>query len=349
MLRVNRISLAKLEAGYAVATIRLNGTMYYLAGSEAEGGGYVLINSKTKAVFSLNGIDGGIMSFIPIPEKEGAFLAIQKFYPVFRSEEAQIVHVQMIPKPDATVTCRVEAVCKLPFVHRIALVGKPGNRKIIAATLCGGKEFTDDWSSPGAVYEIQMPETFDGNAFANPILLGLHKNHGMYLSQFHGEESIWIGAQEGVLELREIEEGTWMIRKVIDIPTGDMWLSDIDGDGNQEMAVIQPFHGNKLAVYRKNGKKYEEIFSSPLEFGHVVWMGQIFGEFYVIGCSRGGKKEISMHRIRRTGEGYGFESRVIQEGLGIAQIAVYKEENQVHILTSDHEINEIGEFILMRS
>ena len=349
MLRVNRISLAKMEAGYAVAAIRLSGIMYYLAGSEAEGGGYVLISSKTKAVFPLDGIDGGIMSFIPIPEQEGAFLAIRKFYPVFRSEEAEIVYVQMIPTPNATVACKVQVVCSLPFVHRIALVGKPENRKIIAATLCGEKSFVEDWSSPGAVYEIRIPRVPGGVVSANPILLGLHKNHGMYLDHSNGEERILVGAEEGVFELREIEDGTWMIRKVMAIPTSDMWLSDIDGDGKQEMAVIQPFHGNELAVYRMDGMGYEKVFSYPMEFGHVVWMGELLGGFYVIGCSRGGKKEISIHRLNRTGGGFTFDSKVIREGLGIAQIAVFTEEDQVHILTSDHGINEIGEFILTRS
>ncbi len=144
MLRVNRISLAKMEAGYAVAAIRLSGIMYYLAGSEAECGGYVLISSKTKAVFPLDGIDGGIMSFIPIPEQEGAFLAIRKFYPVFRSEEAEIVYVQMIPTPNATVACKVQVVCSLPFVHRDCSGWKAGKQKnhcrysLRRKVICGG-------------------------------------------------------------------------------------------------------------------------------------------------------------------------------------------------------------------
>ena len=47
-----------------------------------------MIDTETKAVSELEGLAGGVMAVIPIPEHEGEFLSIQKFYPIFDSRKS---------------------------------------------------------------------------------------------------------------------------------------------------------------------------------------------------------------------------------------------------------------------
>ena len=41
-------------------------------------------------------------------------------------------------------------------------------------------------------------------------------------------------------------EGEWEITQLLDTPASDALLLDMDGDGEKELAVLAPFHGEKI-------------------------------------------------------------------------------------------------------
>ncbi len=42
----------------------------------------------------------------------------------------------------------------------------------------------------------------------------------------------------------------------MDIPTSDIEFWDLDGDGREELAVIEGFHGNNVAVFKEEMGSY---------------------------------------------------------------------------------------------
>ncbi|MCI8505116.1 MAG: hypothetical protein HFI67_05390, partial [Lachnospiraceae bacterium] len=75
--------LAFLSMCYSVTLMEVNGREYCVSASEERDGKVVLVDTETKEVAEIAGLAGGVMAVVPIPEENGGFLAIQKFYPVF--------------------------------------------------------------------------------------------------------------------------------------------------------------------------------------------------------------------------------------------------------------------------
>lgn len=340
--------IAEVESGYAVTVIQINHKPYVLAGSEAVGGRCVLINTGTGAVYDIPGIGGGIMSLVPVPECQGSFLAIRYFFPVFKSEKAEIVFVRMKPLPDGMIDSDITLVCRLPFVHRICLVGSGEDRKIVASTLCGSKQAVDDWSNPGAVYEIPFSPFNSEEQIPNLIYAGLHKNHGLFYRRKDGRDNLYICAEEGIFSFTYCDPIGWAITKEMDSPTGDVWLSDIDGDGQDELITIQPFHGTSFAVYKKAEDKWVKKWEYPLQFGHVAAAVEYGNEWYLLSSSRAGAQELALHKITFDGDTINAKTTVLAEGVAAAQAAIWTAEDELHIVTSSCGIKEISEFVIIR-
>ena len=73
---------------------------------------------------------GGCMGVIPVPGKEGEFLTIEKFFPVFQSENAQIVW-----NTRKGTDYEKKVIGILPFAHRIDIVRAFGDYYLAACTL----------------------------------------------------------------------------------------------------------------------------------------------------------------------------------------------------------------------
>lgn len=160
-------------------------------------------------------------------------LRSRKFYPVFDSQEAEVVRCRISGEIGDIMAAEVKTVVHLPFVHRIALTGKAGARRLIAATLCGGKDFVDDWSRPGAVYEYQLDEEMQVRK-TRTILEGITKNHGMYTYEKKGGSYILVSGAEGVWAI----DGQCTVRKLCEEPVSDLCMYDVDGDGTDERFVL---------------------------------------------------------------------------------------------------------------
>jgi hypothetical protein len=146
-MKIEKKVIAELEMVYSVSPLEISGETHLVAATEDHGP--CLLFSPPDWIKSVvwNG-PGGTMDIIPY--EKGSFFAIQKFFPIFQSEGACIVYAE--PGQSIYKEWKVRKVVDLPFVHRIGLVNIGKTKTIIASTLCGGKDYQNNWSKPGAVY-----------------------------------------------------------------------------------------------------------------------------------------------------------------------------------------------------
>lgn len=334
-------TLAELNMGYCISMMQINGRTYCITASEDRDGEILLIDVVTKSVQKIVGLAGGVMSIVPVPEEPATFLAIQRFYPIFDSKEAEIVCCRLDTLEGAVLQAQVETVTKMPYVHRIALTGKPGARKIVAAALCCKKDFIDDWSSAGIVKEYLL----DGQLCCideRLLLEGIHKNHGMYLYEKDGQSLTLVAGEEGVWSI-DCDGNT---EKLFDEPVSDLCMYDLDGDGEDEMICIAPFHGNCLKVMKRTAGKWDCIYESPVDFGHAVWCGPCGDAVVILSCSRGGDRCTRLYRLGWKGDAMTVDTEDVDQDVGASNIAVDIQKTGLILYASNHGINETARYTI---
>lgn len=330
--------LAQLPMGYCITLAQFGGRRYCITASEARDGKVLLIDVESGRVQEITGLAGGIMSILPVPEEPAAFLAIQRFYPVFDSREAEVVCCRLESLEGDVLPATVETVVRLPYVHRIALAGKQGERKLVAATLCRWKDFVEDWSRDGQVWEYTLDNGL--HAVDQRLLLeGIHKNHGMFTWEaghrilIAGEEGVWALRQDGIAE------------KFCDEAVGDLCMYDVDGDGVEEMVCITPFHGNTLKVLKPAAGGWQCLDTAPLKFGHAVWCGPCGGSPVVLSCSRGGDRCTRLYRPGTAMDSsFALVAMDVDKDVGAANIAVEPRENGIVLYAANHGCGETARY-----
>jgi hypothetical protein len=333
-MKVTKRVIANLDQVYAVSPIHIRGQLHLLAATESKGKCLVFSPPDWTPATVWDG-PGGTMSLVPLPDGAGAFLAIQEFFPVFQSENAGIVYAE----PDAESTAwTVRRVVDLPFVHRIEAVSTPHGVYLIAASLCGGKAFTDDWSKPGSVFAATIPDDRSQRWTLAPVLAGVGKNHGMHATKLQGKPVVLIAGEQGLFSLQVPEEkdGPFRSQQWLDHEISDLVACDIDGDGQMEIVTIEPFHGDKLCIYKRTQAAWHRVMEQSISFGHALWAGMLRNQPTIVIGNRGGEKELALVRPP-TGD-----RLVIDRGVGPAQVAVIHEPHRDIIVSANHGVGEVA-------
>jgi len=346
-MNVRKRTLAELPAVYAVGTIDLPGGTHYVAASEGREA-CLLFAPPDWTVSTVWDVPGGAMNVVPVPGRAGTILAIQGFFPVFDSEGAGIVYATA--GADPTRPWRVQRVVDLPFVHRIDVVEVDHVPYVVAATLCGGKTFKDDWSQPGAVYVAAVPRKPDDPWYLEKVLDGIGRNHGMTVAAVEGERAVLVAGREGLFRLRipDIPGQRWSSVCLIEREISDVALFDLDGDGEPEIVAIEPFHGDRLVVYDLVQGAWRPVSATAVDFGHVVWAGSLFGRPSIIAGSRGGAKDLVLLQP----EGCDLEGArriVLDEGVGPTQVVVREQDEGVHVMSANHGAGEVALYEISHS
>ncbi len=125
---------------------------------------------------------------------------------------------------------------------------------------------------------------------------GMTRNHGYWRVNKDGFTSALTACDQGVFEVipPAARGGDWSVRSVLPVPVSDIALCDIDGDGVDELATIEPFHGDVFNIYRQTPGGWHLFYRYPesLPFCHVVWGGRLRGEPVFIGGCRGGDRRL---------------------------------------------------------
>jgi len=340
-MKVEKRRLAELEEVYVVRAMTLGGETHLLAASEKRRGACLLFSPPDwRASVAWDG-PGGAMSLSPVPGREGVLMVIQQFFPVFQSEDAGLYLIRVGADPERPWD--VARVADLPFVHRLEIVDVAGTPFMVASSMCGGKSFRDDWSKPGAVYVAPVPTDASPTTTLTPVLQGVSKNHGMHVTTLGGAPVVLISAEEGIFSIAipKTPDGDWPSTKLIDVGVSDLCAADLDGDGENEIVTIEPFHGNRLAVYRCVDSTWTAIYEAELDFGHVVWAGTIAGAPAILAGSRGADKELAMLAVTAAGP-FSVERTVLDTAVGPTQVAVVNQGDSDLILSANHGAGEVA-------
>jgi hypothetical protein len=340
-MNIHKQKLADLEGVYSTSIIDLDGKRYLAGASENRGKESFLFSPPHWEKSLLWGTPGGVMNIVQIPGTS-RLLSITDFYPVFQSENAAVCEIT--PAGNFQDPWNIEQVLSVPFVHRIGLVKNVDAAYLLCCSLCKSKAFQDDWSTPGSLFISPIPEKNNPDPWRlKEIFTGLSKNHGLFI---YRDNQVFVAAGEGIFFFdfsrydlnRDIKPA-----HVSETPTSDIFVDDMDNDGNLEMGTIEPFHGNSFALYRLRDSGPVLLHRSELEFGHVVWIGTIFGVPSAITANRGGDKALVLHQ-NKTGniENDRWEKTVIDSGTGTTQISVFAGQDKVYVFAANHGIGEIG-------
>ena len=334
--------MAELEKCYSIAPLHYQGQPHILVAAEKQDR-CILFDAQGKEEATVWEGPGGVMTMVQVPGTDGQFLATHKFYSPNDSREAKIV----IATPDGTGNWEIRTLADLPFVHRFDILPSNGKNYLIACTLKSGHGYKDDWSSPGKVYAAKLPEDLSGFDEDHQLQLevikeGMLKNHGYYRVTEDESVSSLVCSSQGVFRFYPPKEAEnqWKEEQLLDIAASDAALIDLDGDGEKELIVLSPFHGDEAAVYKNTGNGYEKVYQYPekAEFLHAIWVGQLAGKpAAVLGHRKGARRLIAFFW---TGERYSFKT--IDDDCGPANAYGYAYEGKDILVTTNREINQIA-------
>ncbi len=341
-MKITKKKLSSFASPYSICSANVKGETVLFAGSEVINGELIVCSGKELTPRTLAKGPGGYMGLIPLESFDFPAIAVAEgLHTNFQSVNAGI-SIYSAGK-DARNLWNRHRIADLAYIHRIALVSANGKKTIIAASLCGRKEGPDDWSSPGAVYAVQIQRGEHVTKHKKNLLLnGITRNHGMYVQRKRGQEIVFISGDEGVFEIHVPRaEKEWIIDKIIEQPVSELALMDFDEDGKDEIVTIQPFHGDKACIYKNMAGKWETVCELKTEFGHGIWAGRIGGKNAFILGSRARKRDLCLYTIEDT-RSWNLKKTIIEAGTGTAQIDVLKFNGRDLIAATNGYIDEVA-------
>ena len=343
-MKITKTIVGHLEKCYALSLLEYQNKKHFLVAAEKVNNCemYDLNGNKEDVIW--NG-PGGVMTIAQLPESNGVFLATQKFYSPNDSKEAGIIIAE--PSSDGW---KVRTLLDLPFVHRFDVVRSGGINYLIACTLKSGHKGKDDWTSPGKVFAMELPEDLSeyhaGNQLKPEIIMdSLTKNHGY--TRFvrpDGTVDALVAAESGVFSFTppESKNGKWKINQLLAAPASDAQLIDLDGSGEPQLCVISPFHGDTLRIYRKENNEYKIDYTCPqkLDFLHAICGCRIGGKpFLIVGNRRKARNLLALSWDEAV---KGYSCEVLDRDCGPANVLHFCRDGKDYLVGANREIDEIA-------
>jgi len=347
-MKINKKVIANLEKCYSVAPLLYHEEPHFLVAAEKTDR-CILFDIDGNEVDTVWTQPGGVMSMVQVPGSNGQFLATHKFYSPNDSKEAKIVIVTPISKGNWEVRTLVE----LPHVHRFDIVNRNGVNYLIACALKSGHEQKDDWSMPGKVYAAVLPDDLTVFNEENQLKLevikdNMLKNHGYYRVNESGVDTCVISADCGVFQFvpPETRDGNWEIKELLNSPASDAVLVDLDGNGEKELAVLSPFHGDQISIYKRQDGKFEKVYDyeKPAEFTHAIYGGMLCGKPAVVIGHRKAERNLLAFTYNEAVKTY--EVQIIDEDCGPANVYHFMKEGKDILISTNREIDEIAMYTL---
>ena len=341
---IRRTDLGHIPAVYAIGTIDLDGQTYVIAASEKKDGPAFLINPVSGTTETIWEGPGGVMAMIGC--SGGRILSIDEFYPVFDSAKAAVYVTEVKGSVDHH-SFHKRKLFDLPWCHRVAYVHESDGDFIIAASLCKEKKFVEDWSTKGSVYAVPVSADFICEGNLEPIISEkIEKNHALWVHRnADGTDDIYVGGTEGIFCITR-NNGFWSYSQILNIPTSDIAVGDLDGDGKDEIAVIEGFHGSTLEVFKEDEAGFRPVASCDFEFGHVLQISMINGKNRIILGSRAGEKFLEIVDLIHTEDGYSLLKTAVDTGVGPAQAIIVPQNDSAIIYAADHGVDTVAAYYL---
>lgn len=333
-MKITKKVLGQLERAYAASIMEVDGTVNYIIATEGQGPCFAFNaeNGEKKTVWDG---PGGTMNIVPVPGRENELFATQQFFPTFQAKECILVR-GVFSNGRWTVT----PVMNVPYLHRFDIFSVEDKLYFIGCTLAQDKDSKEDWSKPGKIYIGELSEDLNKPFEIKPVIEGITKNHGFCRGTWNGKAAYLASGVEGVYVIYLPSDGNteFITERILDHEVSDIAVYDLDGDGMEEMAAIEPFHGNKGIIYKNVDGKLVPIHEHEYEFGHVVWGGKILNKPAFIIGGRKGSRELICFQIER-GQ---IKEFLIDNTGGPSNIAVINTKSADIVLAANREIGEMA-------
>lgn len=343
-MKINKKVISNLTKCYSIAPLRYRDQDCILVAAEKQDA-CLLFDQEGNELDTVWEGPGGTMSMVQVPGSDGQFLATHQFYSPNDSKDAKIV----IVTPKAESGWEVRTLARLPHVHRFDIVQRNHVNYLIACTLKSGHNYKEDWTMPGKVYGAVLPDDLSGFDESHPLELTvikdhMLKNHGYYRVPEGDMDTCVISADCGVFQFipPESPESEWTVLKLLDTPASDAVLVDLDGDGQKELAVLSPFHGNQISIYRQQNGHYEKVYEydKTAEFTHAIYGGDFCGRKALIVGHRKGERDLIVFFWNTKRQAYEYE--IMDHDCGPANVFHYEKDGRDIVISANREIDEVA-------
>jgi hypothetical protein len=286
-----------------------------------------------------------------------ALFMIGKCYPGYKFHDAGVYLVQASDRAGLGTSddaqWQLTRLFPMPFVHRLQSFSHKDSVSLIVASIAETKDSPDDWSKPGTVYAATFHGALEEPDGPSPILADIHKNHGLRARRENGQTVLYISGVEGLYRalVPESSNGSWDFEQLAEGEISELSFIDIDGDGTDELVTIEPFHGNRLTVYRvrwtetgvaaKGALQLTPWLHHDLDYGHGLWTGFIGGRPSILISNRSGSRNLELLQPD-TASGDALSVSTVAEGVGSAQIAVLPNGSSDLIFATNQERDEVA-------
>ncbi len=323
---------------YSVNALSINGETHLVFAAEGDGSCHVYTGNdfQNKKVLWEGG--GGTMSLATIPDMEGCFFASKGFYSMVDSGTSAVYFLKY-----SNGEFTEKKIFDIPYLHRFDVFNIEDARYIIAATIHSGKTDKEDWSKPGKVLVGKLPMDLnqDFEAELSVLVESLTKNHGFNRGVWNGKEAAFIASEEGVMAVMPPQNGDdWSTEQIFNHPVSDVAAIDIDGDGELEFALLSPFHGDQMDIFKKIDGKYEKVYSYPkhMDFYHAIFADEINGvPSFVLGAR---KEDQELYVIQYDKEADGFNAIVLDSGVGSSNARVIHTKKGDLIMSANRQLGQ---------
>lgn len=347
-MKVSKKVISNLTKCYSIAPIVYHGEPHFLVAAEKVDK-CLLFDQDGNQKDVVWEEPGGVMTMVQVPGADGQFLATHKFYSPNDSKEAKIVIATAQPQGGWEIRTLVD----LPFVHRFDILERNGVRYLIACALKSDHEYKEDWRFPGKVYAAVLPQDLSGFDEEHQLELkvikdNMLKNHGYYRVEDEGVMTAVVSCDSGVYQFvpPAAPEEDWEIRTLLETPASDAVLVDFDGDGEKELGVLAPFHGEVIAIYKRKDGVFEKVYEygKPAEFVHAIYGGMLCGKpAFVVGHRKGARELLAFTYNPQTGS---YDVQVLDTDCGSANVYHYEKDGKDIIISTNREIDEVAMYTL---
>ncbi len=133
----------------------------------------------------------------------------------------------------------------------------------------------------------------------------------------------------------------WPAELILDQEVSEVVVADLDGDGVDELVTIEPFHGNRLFVYRETAGSWTRIFEHLLQYGHGVCAGVVAGKKVLVVGNRSGNRDLEI-LVPSTGDSLTLNRHVVAEGVGAANVALLDYAGESWIIATNQADSEVA-------
>ncbi len=327
--------ILNIESVYTANAFQVGPEYYVAAGSETKPEVY-LYNIASGHSSHVSGCPGGVMSFVPVPGNKDLFFSIMGLFPPFIGAEAGVFMHRRLGDSWET-----QKAMDLPFAHRCEILTRNGINYLFAVSVSKHKENPADWSKTGEVYVIRLDDEIKLPLKPELVDNTVIRNHGMLRTKIEDIETLCISGAEGIFCIKQLPGGNWSMKNVFDKEVSEFGFIDLDGDGQEELITIEPFHGESLNVYKRVGTQWMLKFSDTLSFGHGLSCGFLNNEPVILAGNRRGSFALDLFRVIDLDKGE-LSREVLEEDAGPTQTQVFKAGNTDYILSANQKKNEVA-------